>query len=92
MIFEKLKNNLPLLNQKKKFSVEDFCEMQLDLHDLRSIEVLPDLIKVLKEFYRAHYAIIIYFIYRKFTNFTLKATKKRTKDITPKSFEKKMSL
>ena len=38
-----------LLNQKKKFSVEDFCEMQLDLHDLRSIEVLPDLIKVLKE-------------------------------------------
>ena len=23
--------------------------MQLDLHDLRSIEVLPDLIKVLKE-------------------------------------------
>jgi penicillin amidase len=38
-----------LLNQKKKFSVEDFCEMQLDLHDLRSIEILPDLIKVLKE-------------------------------------------
>ena len=38
-----------LLNQKKKFSVEDFCEMQLDLHDLRSMEVLPDLIEVLQE-------------------------------------------
>jgi penicillin amidase len=38
-----------LLNQKKKFSVEDFCEMQLDLYDLSSIEVLPDLIAVLQE-------------------------------------------
>jgi penicillin amidase len=38
-----------LLSQKKKFSVKDFCEMQLDLLDLRSLDVLPDLISVLQE-------------------------------------------
>lgn len=38
-----------LLNQKKKFSVEDFCFMQLDLLDLRAQEVLPELIKIMQE-------------------------------------------
>ena len=38
-----------LLGKKKKFSVEDFCSMQLDLNDLRANEVLPDLIKILQE-------------------------------------------
>ena len=37
-----------LLSQKKKFSVEDFCSMQLDLYDLRAHDVLPDLIKILQ--------------------------------------------
>ena len=38
-----------LLGQKKKFSVEDFCSMQLDLYDLQAQDVLPDLIKILQE-------------------------------------------
>jgi penicillin amidase len=38
-----------LLGKKKKFSIEDFCSMQLDLYDLRAKEVLPDLIKILQE-------------------------------------------
>ncbi|HIK72209.1 MAG TPA: penicillin acylase family protein [Gammaproteobacteria bacterium] len=38
-----------ILSQKKNFSVKDFCAMQLDLHDLRSVDILPDLIKVLEE-------------------------------------------
>lgn len=37
-----------LLTQKKKFSVEDFCSMQLDLYDSRARDVLPDLIKILQ--------------------------------------------
>ena len=38
-----------LLGQKNKFSVEDFCSMQLDLYDLRAKDELSDLIKILKE-------------------------------------------
>ena len=37
-----------LLTQKKKYSVEDFCSMQLDLYDLRARDVLPDLIEILQ--------------------------------------------
>ncbi len=36
-----------LLDKNKKFEVNDFCEMQLDLKDLRAKSLLPDLIKVL---------------------------------------------
>mgnify|MGYP003300892114 FL=1 len=36
-----------LLDNSKKFEVNDFCEMQLDLKDLRAKSLLPDLIKVL---------------------------------------------
>ena len=35
------------LGKNKKFSVNDFCKMQLDLKDLRAKALLPDLIKVL---------------------------------------------
>ena len=35
------------LVKNKKFDVDDFCEMQLDLKDLRAKSILPDLIKVL---------------------------------------------
>ena len=38
-----------LLSQKKEFTVNDFCLMQLDLYDLRAQEVLPDLIKILQK-------------------------------------------
>ena len=37
-----------LLDNEKKFEVNDFCEMQLDLKDLRAKSLLPDLIKILK--------------------------------------------
>ena len=36
-----------LLDNSKKFEVNDFCEMQLDLKDLRAKSLLPDLIKIL---------------------------------------------
>ena len=36
-----------LLDNSKKFEVNDFCEMQLDLKDLLAKSLLPDLIKVL---------------------------------------------
>ena len=36
------------LGEQQKFSVDDFCDMQLDLTDLRAREVLPDLLSVLK--------------------------------------------
>ena len=35
------------LVENKKFDMSDFCEMQLDLKDLRAKSILPDLIKVL---------------------------------------------
>ena len=38
-----------LLSQNKKFDVDNFCEMQLDLKDLRAKSLLPDLIKVLSK-------------------------------------------
>ena len=38
-----------LLSQKKKFSIEDFCSMQLDMVDLHAQEALPDLIRLLNE-------------------------------------------
>jgi penicillin amidase len=37
-----------LLGQKSKFTVDDFCDMQLDLTDLRAMDVLPDLLAVLR--------------------------------------------
>ena len=37
-----------LLAQKSKFSVTDFCQMQLDLTDLRAGQVLPDLLAILR--------------------------------------------
>ena len=37
-----------LLDEGSKFTVDEFCKMQLDLTDLRAKEVLPDLIAVLK--------------------------------------------
>ena len=37
-----------LLAQKPKFSVTDFCQMQLDLTDLRAGQVLPDLLAILR--------------------------------------------
>jgi penicillin amidase len=37
-----------LLGQKSKFTVDDFCQMQLDLTDLRAKAVLPDLLAVLR--------------------------------------------
>ena len=37
-----------LLGQKPKFNVADFCQMQLDLTDLRARQVLPDLLSVLR--------------------------------------------
>jgi len=38
-----------LLNTKRKFSVEDFCEMQLDLDDTRAVAVLEQLLPVLEQ-------------------------------------------
>ena len=37
-----------LLEEGSKFTVDEFCKMQLDLTDLRAKEVLPDLLAVLK--------------------------------------------
>jgi len=37
-----------LLDDGSRFTVDEFCKMQLDLTDLRAKEVLPDLIAVLK--------------------------------------------
>jgi penicillin amidase len=37
-----------LIGQKTKFTVDDFCQMQLDLTDLRAETVLPDLLAVLR--------------------------------------------
>ena len=37
-----------LLDAGTKFSVDEFCEMQLDLKDLRAQEILPDLLAVLR--------------------------------------------
>ena len=36
------------LEQKAKFSVTDFCQMQLDLTDLRAAQLLPELLGVLR--------------------------------------------
>ena len=38
-----------LLKEKEKFSVEDFCKMQLDLLDKRAQKILPDLLKILNQ-------------------------------------------
>ena len=38
-----------LLKEKEKFSVEDFCRMQLDLLDMRAKKILPDLLKILNQ-------------------------------------------
>lgn len=37
-----------LLAQKVKFSVTDFCQMQLDLTDLRAAQLLPELLDILR--------------------------------------------
>ena len=36
-----------LLGEKSKFSVADFCQMQLDLTDLRARQMVPELLRVL---------------------------------------------
>ena len=38
-----------LLQEKEKFSVEDFCRMQLDLLDKRAQKILPDLLEILNQ-------------------------------------------
>ena len=38
-----------LLAQQQKFTVDDFCQMQLDLRDLRAREMLPDLLTQLRD-------------------------------------------
>lgn len=38
-----------LLKEKEKFTIEDFCQMQLDLLDKRAQKILPDLLKILNE-------------------------------------------
>ncbi len=38
-----------LLEQKEKFTIKDFCEMQLDLLDKRAQKILPDLLAILDE-------------------------------------------
>ena len=38
-----------LLQEKEKFSIEDFCQMQLDLLDKRAQKIIPDLLKVLEQ-------------------------------------------